>query len=107
MDENDKKFVKTNRKEIEPILPEGPTPDTKADQISFAKKLQGKLLRYFDNMLDRGLMTPTDAATLGRLLAQNGWSFDETSLPQNLRSKLTKVIDPATLDEMLNDGRAD
>lgn len=78
----------------------------KADQVVAAKKLQGMLLRYFALKLEAGQMTPTDAATLGRMLLQNGWNFDETNLPQDLRSKLTKLVDPATLDQML-EGRAD
>jgi hypothetical protein len=71
----------------------------KSSQIDLAKRLQSKLLRRFEYLLDQGEMSPTDAATLGRLLAQNGWSFDETNLPQSLRSKLTREVDPALLDE--------
>lgn len=71
----------------------------KREQIDLAKRLQTKLLKHFDRLLDSGEMSPTDAATLGRLLAQNGWSFDESSLPQDLRSKLTKHVDPKLLED--------
>lgn len=105
-DEN-KKYVKGKREELEPILPEGPIPAAKTEQIAMVPTLQGKLLRYFDNLLDRGLMSPTDAATLSRLLVQSGWNLDETRLPQGLRSKLTKAVSIAELDEMTGEGRAD
>ena len=64
--------------------------DTQAD---VATRLQEKLMVRFEALLDSGEMSPTDAATLARLLSQNGWSFDPARLPSSLRSKLTKDVD--------------
>jgi hypothetical protein len=104
--EKKEKYAKAPVKEFEPVLPEGPIATDKAAQVALVPTLQGKLLRYFDNLLDRGLMSPTDAATLSRLLMQSGWNLDETSLPKGLRSKLTKAVDMVQLEEMA-EGRAD
>lgn len=72
-------------------------------QAEIAERLQIKLLERFERMLDAEMadeegilgpaMSPTDAATLARLLSQNGWTFDESRLPKNLRDRLTKQVD--------------
>ena len=62
-------------------------------QADIAERLQEKLLERFEALLDSGEMSPTDAATLARLLSQNGWTFDEAKMPKDLKDKLTKVID--------------
>lgn len=64
--------------------------DTQAD---IADRLQQKLMGRFEALLDSGEMSPTDAATLARLLSQNGWSFDPARLPSSLRNKLTQDVD--------------
>lgn len=61
-------------------------------QAEIAERLQMKLLERFEALLDSGEMAPTDAATLARLLSQNGWTFDESRLPKNLRDKLTRTV---------------
>ena len=62
-------------------------------QGTIAERLQMKLLERFEEMLDEGEMSPTDAATLARLLSQNGWTFDESRMPKELKDRLTKIID--------------
>lgn len=107
MAEEKQKIVKAVSSELETLKPEGPVRTEKAEQIAMVPTLQGKLLRYFDNLLDRGMMTPTDAATLSRLLVNSGWNLDETRLPQGLRAKLTKAVSVLEIEEMAGDGRAD
>lgn len=73
-------------------------------QLDIAERLQVLLLEDFETRIksDEGL-TPTDRATLARLLTQNGWSLDPAQVPQGLRDKLstrTKASD-------LNDDDAD
>ena len=77
--------------------------DYKQKQLELAEKLQLKLLERWERLIDEGQLTPTDAATLARLLSQNGWSIDPARLPQGLRDKLTKRIDPLQFE----DGDAD
>ena len=62
-------------------------------QADLAERLQEKLLERFETLLDEGEMSPTDAATLARLLSQNGWTFDESRMPKELKDRLTQVID--------------
>ena len=65
-----------------------------SEQTEIAERCQIKLLQRFEALLDSELgMAPTDAATLARLLSQNGWSFDESRIPKNLRERLTKDVE--------------
>lgn len=73
--------------------------DTKKDQISLAERLQVALLEDFEKLLNEGRISPTDRATLARLLMQNGWSIDPTRLPQGLADKLTGKYDPKEIVE--------
>lgn len=70
-----------------------------SEQIKIATRLQEKILARFELLLDSGEMTSTDAATLVRLLSQNGWTLDPKQVPQGLRGMLTSDVDPAELDE--------
>jgi hypothetical protein len=69
----------------------------KPEQIALAEALQDALLKDFERLLKDGQMTPADRATLSRLLRENGWSLDPAALPEGIRSKLTKRIDPKSL----------
>ena len=62
-------------------------------QSDIAERLQEKLMSRFETLLDEGKMSPTDSATLARLLTQNGWSFDESRLPKHLKDRLTKDVE--------------
>ena len=62
-------------------------------QSDIAERLQIKVMERFERLLDAETMSPTDCATLSRLLTQNGWSFDESRLPKNLRDRLTKDVE--------------
>jgi hypothetical protein len=44
-----------------------------------------KLLKYFEKKLENNTLTDTGAATLARLLMQNGWNLDPSAVPEGLR----------------------
>jgi hypothetical protein len=69
------------------------------EQISKAERLQELLLESFESALLDGTITPTDRATLARLLSQNGWSLDPSKLPEGIKDKLTEHVDPTDLDD--------
>ena len=69
------------------------------DQVDLAERLQTKLLERFEKLMESGEDTPTDRATLSRLLNSNGWSLSPDSLPADLKDFITKVVDPRSLDE--------
>jgi hypothetical protein len=62
------------------------------EQLEIAKRLQYKLLKRFEKLIDQDEMSATDAATLVRLLSQNGWVLDPAALPQGLRDKLKDTV---------------
>ena len=66
--------------------------DDKKKQLQLAEKLQVLLLEDFERLANDGLLTPTDRATLARLLTQNGWSIDPSAMPQGLKDKLTSIV---------------
>lgn len=68
-------------------------------QIAVMEKLQDLLLKEYLKRLEAGTISDTGMANLQKLLMNNGWSLDETQLPQSLREKLTKVVDPKDLRE--------
>lgn len=61
-------------------------------QQEIAERLQMKWLQRMEALLDSGELSSTDAATLYRFFADNGWSLDPAKLPQKLKEKLTKRI---------------
>jgi hypothetical protein len=69
------------------------------EQAAIAQRLQDALLLNFERLLNDGLMTAADRATLAKLLRDNGWSFDINTLPDELRSKLTSEVSAEDLDE--------
>lgn len=73
--------------------------DTKQKQIEIAERLQLALLEYFEQKLEDKTLSDTGAATLARLLMQNGWSIDPARLPQGLKDKLLSGVDPAKLSD--------
>lgn len=73
--------------------------DRRQRQIELAERLQDLLLRDFESQLSSGEMSPTDRATLARLLMQNGWTLDPSKLPQGLQGMLTTQVDPEELDD--------
>ena len=78
----------------EETLPETPKQAPMADNIdqhAFAARLQAKWLQRMEFLLDHGLATSTDLATLSRVLLQNGWSLDPKKLPKGLQSLVSKV----------------
>lgn len=62
------------------------------EQIDKAEKLQDLLLDNWIRLAEAGELTSTDAATIARLLSQNGWTIDPAQLPQDLRDKLTSSV---------------
>jgi len=69
------------------------------DQVDLATRLQQKLLERFEALMEEGDDTPTDRATLSRLLNSNGWSLSPDSLPAELKDFITKKVDPRSLDD--------
>lgn len=62
------------------------------DQVALAEKLQVLILEDFVRLAVAGELSPTDRATIVRLLTANGWSLDPTRLPQELQDKLTSHL---------------
>ena len=69
------------------------------DQVDLAERLQQRLLERFEALMKAGDDTPTDRATLSRLLNSNGWSLSPDSLPAELKDFITKTVDPRSLDD--------
>ena len=70
-----------------------------AKQQKIAERLQMKWLQRMEALLDSGELSSTDAATLYRFFADNGWSLDPAKLPQNLAEKLTDRVSFKEADE--------
>ncbi len=68
-------------------------------QVEKAARLQMFLLDNFEEMFKTGTMTPTDRATLFRMLKESGWSLDPASIPQGLKGVLTALVDPRKMDD--------
>lgn len=62
-------------------------------QIALAKDLQMALLEDFRNMLRDGTMTAADRAVLRKILADNGWSLDESNLKKSLKDTVDAALD--------------
>lgn len=77
-------------------LSEGEIP---ISQIDLARKLQFKMLKRWEKLLDDGTLSPTDAATLARLLSQNGWNLDPARIPQRLKDLIGDLPDPKTFTD--------
>lgn len=73
--------------------------DTTKAQVEIAKRLQMKMLKRWEDLLDSGQLSATDAATLTRFLLENGWNVDPAKLPQSLKDVLTTKVDPSQLAE--------
>ena len=58
------------------------------EQIKIVERLQLLWLQRMEKLLTDGLLTSTDAATLYRFMADNGWVLDPAKLPSNLKDKL-------------------
>lgn len=77
--------------------------DTKDQQMEVFERLQLALLQDFETHLKDNTLSATDRATLVRLLEHNGWTLDAKRLPQGLKDRITKRVDPKSFD----DGDAD
>lgn len=71
--------------------------DQKKEQIEITERLQIKLLERWERLMDDKELSATDAATLSRVLIQNGWNIDPSALPEGLKDKVSK-IDPKIFD---------
>ena len=61
-------------------------------QAEKAVKLQDLWLDRMVTLLETGIATSTDLATLSRVLLANGWSLDPRKLPKGLQDKLTQAV---------------
>jgi hypothetical protein len=66
--------------------------DARAKQVAIAERLQTKLLERWERILANDTITPTEVATLTRMLMANGWDVDPSRLSQGLRDKLTAIV---------------
>lgn len=72
----------------------------KPEQTAIAERLQEKLLKRWEKLLDNEELSPADAKTLTQFLATNGWNVDPSSIPVSLAEKLNlKKIDPTLLED--------
>lgn len=67
--------------------------------VSIAERLQDRLLAEYERLLNAGEMTAGDRKNLQDLLLKMGWNFDPSTLPEDLRHKLTERIDPSELPD--------
>lgn len=75
----------------EPPRPSQPPMKDSVDQLDVAARLQAKWLQRMEFLLDSGLVTSTDLATLSRVLLQNGWSLDPKKLPKGIAALVGRV----------------
>ena len=75
--------------------------DTTAKQRKIVERLQLLWLERMETLLKDGELSATDAATLYRFMADNGWSLDPAKLPGQLREKLTGKIEFDEADDGL------
>lgn len=68
-------------------------------QVDITERLQLKWLTRMEYMIDNGLMSSTDMATLARFLMQNGWNVDPARMPKGIRDKLTTHFSAEDLDD--------
>ena len=66
------------------------------EQLKIVARLKTKILKRFEDLLDGGEMTATDAATCTRLLIESGW--DLSAIPGGLASKLGIDVDGSLPD---------
>jgi len=62
-----------------------------------AEELQELVLEHARDKLRDGSITAGEFSTVVRLLQDQGWTFDPSDLPTDLRTKLTQGIDPSSL----------
>ena len=61
-------------------------------QREIVERLQLLWLERMETLLTDGELSSTDAATLYRFMADNGWSLDPAKLPGKLREKLAGKV---------------
>lgn len=71
--------------------------DRQKKQMSLAEELQDLVLKHARDKLKDGSITAGEFSTVVKLLQDQGWTFDPSDLPADLRGKLTQGIDPTTL----------
>ena len=74
-----------------PPMPKQEPMKDSVNQLEVAERLQAKWLQRMEFLLDSGMATSTDLATLSRVLLQNGWSLDPKKLPKGLQALVGKV----------------
>jgi hypothetical protein len=74
------------------------------EQVEIGRRLQTKLLEYFEDKLKDKTISPTDVSTLTRLLKDNGWSLDPSQLPDAIRGlvQLEKHDESVEKDRVLD-----
>lgn len=70
----------------------------KQEHSALAAQLQTLLLDDYVKLFKDGSATAADRAALAKLLRDNGWTFDPSDVKPDVKDKLTKAVDPSTLD---------
>jgi hypothetical protein len=71
----------------------------KEEQLALSERLQTKLLRDFERILDDQTATAADRAVIFKFLHANGWNVDPAAIPQSVRGVLAANLDPNALDD--------
>lgn len=58
------------------------------EQMQLFDRMKGKLLQYWDWLLDERKATATDLATMARFFNQQGWSLNPATIPKELKDYL-------------------
>lgn len=61
-------------------------------QKAIVARLQLKWLERMETLIDEDKLSSTDAATLYRFMADNGWSLDPAKVSPKLRDKITDSV---------------
>lgn len=73
--------------------------DKRQEHVSRARRLQDLLLQKYEEKLLSGDLSDTGMAALQKLLLANGWDFDESNVPEELKDQLTSHVDPESLED--------
>lgn len=68
-------------------------------QAAIFARLQLKLLEDFERLLTDGKASAADRNTIAKLLTVNGWSLDETKLPQKIRDLIGDMGAPTVISD--------
>jgi hypothetical protein len=75
--------------ETEEKVPVVPFEDlTMKEQLQLFDRMKGKLLQYWNWLLEERKATSTDLATMARFFGQQGWTLNPAQIPKELKDYL-------------------